>query len=146
MTHTPGPWEYDDTREYYAPRMVRNNGRLVAEVREARGTQFDGMKPLPAETAANGQLIASEPDLLAALESIIHEWGNLSLDEYNGAIWAIQRAHGLSTERLAPTRRTTPPASDTRTRRGCPRLASPACRLTVGSGRPASHLGMRPPT
>lgn len=65
--HTPGPWEDDATEKYYRGRVIRSAGRVIAEIRLMRGTQFDGMTPRPATTDANARLIAAAPDLLAAI-------------------------------------------------------------------------------
>ena len=55
--HTPGPWHTDDTKSFYvfAEQAGVTHGQFVAN----------------ASTAANARLIASAPDLLAALQQCL---------------------------------------------------------------------------
>ncbi|WP_077961682.1 hypothetical protein [Ensifer adhaerens] len=77
--HTPGPWmaRYDDRRDNY---QIFGEGK-------------DGMRPwlaitkcesVPAQHEANARLIAAAPDLLAALNGVMH-----LLD---GEAWDVARA------------------------------------------------------
>ena len=70
QTHTPGPWEYDDSGKDFARRTIRRNGIVIAHVAEARGTQFNGMEPTPVVTQANARLIAAAPAMYEALAQI----------------------------------------------------------------------------
>lgn len=63
--HTPGPWKFDDTRKYYQPGCIRNNGHIIAFVSQVGDNS--------AERTANANLIAAAPEMLATLTSII-EW------------------------------------------------------------------------
>lgn len=88
--HTPGPWgvEYENRIEY-GP-IVAGLGFLIAEV------SYDPSETgTPQEWKANARLIAAAPDLLAAVEHLIHyaeklesaadlgkETGNITLDKY----------------------------------------------------------------
>ena len=63
--HTPGPWTQPETKRTHNRWHVEGGGRLVAA---AGGPQF----AISADEAdANARLIASGPDLLAALQDII---------------------------------------------------------------------------
>lgn len=66
--HTPGPWAYDPSGEHYYGKVVRAGGTVIAEIRDAKGSQFNALTPRPEVTLANARLIAAAPDLLAALE------------------------------------------------------------------------------
>lgn len=57
--HTPWPWEETYGKKIYA------NGRVVAEVMTHEREHED-------EDSANASLIAAAPDMLAALEHVIH--------------------------------------------------------------------------
>lgn len=59
-THTPGPWH-----------LVSHRPNLV-KVETARVVICDAFGGLNDETMANARLIASAPDLLAALERLVH--------------------------------------------------------------------------
>jgi hypothetical protein len=62
--HTPGPWAQPEIKRAHNRWHVEGGGRLVAA---AGGPQF----AIPADEAdANARLIASAPDLLAALQRL----------------------------------------------------------------------------
>ncbi len=97
MRHTEGPWEftevhvycYDDTRDEV---ICRLDGQ---EVNPAFLTQDDDQR------TANARLIAAAPDLLAALEGLVEQLGDLlsryNLEDYtalDAAHAAIARAKG----------------------------------------------------
>lgn len=70
MTHTPAPWMYDDKNT----RITAEDGQLI--VAEIRGWGRLQYRENGAQTQdANGLLIAAAPDLLAALESMVAEYG-----------------------------------------------------------------------
>lgn len=106
--HTPGPW-----RPF--TRYVMANGRFLAKAFEANdATEHPGFIPAQepqqtqAEAAANARLIASAPELLAALERLYQmgEWQRTITDEmgatvghaYSAARAAIAKATGAPLE------------------------------------------------
>jgi len=62
-THTPGPWRQVDVRNQFdqVERVVVKGTSVIATI---------GHRHIEAEREANARLIASAPDLLAALERI----------------------------------------------------------------------------
>ncbi|MCC7424353.1 MAG: hypothetical protein IT428_29140 [Planctomycetaceae bacterium] len=83
--HTPGPWEgeYDESEESHVIRMataIENPARYsTVHVWECRhGLSDDEEHPKTRqrfeESEANMRLMASAPDLLAALESMLTAW------------------------------------------------------------------------
>jgi hypothetical protein len=73
--HTPGPWSYEESKT--------DGGNLFlaissanAELRDSRDVAYLTLRQ--AEIRANARLIAAAPDMLAALQSVIHD---LSYDE-----------------------------------------------------------------
>ncbi len=91
VQHTPGPWHFDksgniatinehEARPLFEPRTL---GKLIASA------HMDGGN-LPVE--ANARLIASAPDLLAALEALIEYYGDD--DDMSDARAAVRRARG----------------------------------------------------
>lgn len=65
--YTPGPWDLQPVHDgwaAFAPSLGFNPARTVFQCRKAG--------PADAEAAANARLIAAAPDLLAALEGIMH--------------------------------------------------------------------------
>ena len=89
--HTPGPWTQPETKRTHNRWFVEGGGRLVAA---ASGPQF----AIPADEAdANARLIASAPNLLAALQAIFPANGpstHLSDDNIRTATAAIAKATG----------------------------------------------------
>jgi hypothetical protein len=68
ITVTPGQWSYNEDDEYYGGlNTIRMNGHVIAEVRESKGTQFNGLEPRPERTKANGVLMAASKDMAQAL-------------------------------------------------------------------------------
>lgn len=70
--HTPGPWEFD--RDWQrTPTIFGCDRQMVAHIEKHKrmttnpGPQFD----LP-ERDANARLIVAAPDMLAALQAIVH--------------------------------------------------------------------------
>lgn len=65
MKHTPGPW-------YYTANDA--NGGMVTD---RRGTQIAWtLSGDPVENCANSCLIAAAPELLAALQAMLHRFGD----------------------------------------------------------------------
>jgi hypothetical protein len=65
--HTPGPWNVDGDATVYGPRFsIANDKEQIGrfEVADCKGYKQ--------EREANARLIASAPDLLAALERLAH--------------------------------------------------------------------------
>jgi hypothetical protein len=65
-THTPGPWTTFDGRDGHHYIQARNGIGQFAGARGAEGG--------PAQDAANARLIASAPDLLAALDAMLGQY------------------------------------------------------------------------
>lgn len=63
-TITPGTWEYDPSGKYYQGAVVRSNGMVICRMLDL-GYESHGDK------AANAQLIAAAPDMLAALKALV---------------------------------------------------------------------------
>jgi hypothetical protein len=80
-THTPGPWH-----------LVSHRPNLV-KVETARVVVCDSFGGLSDETLANARLIASAPDLLAALERLTHPMADD--DDLDYAREVIAKAKGL---------------------------------------------------
>jgi hypothetical protein len=81
-THTPGPWH-----------LVSHRPNLV-KVETARVVVCDSFGGLSDETLANARLIASAPDLLAALERLTHPMADDEDLDYARGI--IAKAKGLA--------------------------------------------------
>lgn len=89
MTHTKGPWESKPETDY-VPAQIWADGRQLAEIYgESRDTR-----------AANARLIASAPDLFAALQAIVAAWDSplekraLSYTHLETAKFALAKAKG----------------------------------------------------
>ena len=70
-THTPGPWELEHCRNEDGSKFITINGRGPhgAWLADIQAGNIDGKPADVTEThLANARLIASSPDLLAALE------------------------------------------------------------------------------
>lgn len=91
--HTPGPW-YDDGGHIIAPDGT-NYPPLVADVVRHRPGSAD-RRPDDDTARANARLIASAPDMLAAL--LVIETVAKSLNTYRPT---VQSAHILSAARAA---------------------------------------------
>ena len=87
MSHTPGPWIVYQPESIHTcyegednPATIRAGGTHVATI--------PGMRPhLTGRSQLNARLIASAPDLLAALESILSSTcGDIGEDGYDGCI------------------------------------------------------------
>ena len=64
---TKGVWKYVPHDEYFnAQHTIRMNGKVVARVFDAKGTQFNGLAPQPNETFANGLMLAASKHLAQA--------------------------------------------------------------------------------
>lgn len=64
--YTPGPWEFDDSGEYYRRGCIRRNGVVVAFVNRSAVSV-----PTEPETLANARLIAAAPALYEALRDLV---------------------------------------------------------------------------
>ena len=74
MSHSPGPWKFDEDWQRL-PSVLDTRGRVVAIV-EKWGMKVGLRYAPPAQEVADARLIASAPEMLAALElvrSIISE-------------------------------------------------------------------------
>ena len=89
MSHTPGPWTsgYDDGQifDIFVPDMTTNRVRYLVG-------HFEGYQNKETN-CANVNLIASAPDLLAALERLAHPMADDDDLDYARAI--IAKAKGL---------------------------------------------------
>lgn len=88
--HTPGPWRLErgkGTRSINGGRIVANDGRQVA------GLTIVADKPLD-QKEADGRLIASAPDLLAALSALVEAHPLAVSDSFKQARAAIASAMG----------------------------------------------------
>ena len=90
---TPGPWEYDDTFQYYGDRVVRHNGVVIAS-----------LPPLPPpvgmsdrEHAANARLIAAAPEMLEALQAFLNStfYGDIPPEKRDHARPIFEHARAL---------------------------------------------------
>lgn len=79
--HTPGPWEVFDEINV---RAVNGINRYICTC--------------SGNARANAHLIAAAPDLLAALEAVVEDFGshNLSVRTINTMIAAIDKAKGIT--------------------------------------------------
>lgn len=71
--HTPGPWSIHTESEHPCPRIDGPNGRGVASATQRDPHPTLGMGITTQEAMANSRLIASAPDLLAALQLVAGE-------------------------------------------------------------------------
>lgn len=72
--HTPGPWLIDTNTIYALDETDRVN-RFSAQVQggySSAPVYGDRIRTTPEELAANARLIAAAPDLLAALQAVMH--------------------------------------------------------------------------
>jgi hypothetical protein len=60
--HTPGPWYIDPIKAH-----ANGNRRIMAE-------QCTPVAVVPDHLVADARLIAAAPDLLEALQQVVHEW------------------------------------------------------------------------
>lgn len=85
VSHTPGPWSLRDDFD-----VVDAYGAVVAEtVSEGNVSEH--------EQAANAQLIAAAPEILAALRDMISEWsvlGRINTETWDRARDASAKAEG----------------------------------------------------
>jgi hypothetical protein len=73
--HTPGPWTQPETKRTHNRWFVEGGGRLVAA---ASGPQF----AIPADEAdANARLIASAPELLAAVNRLLNTMNHVYVSQ-----------------------------------------------------------------
>jgi len=82
-SHTPGPWSFDDTREYFNGPVIRMNGVKIAALLR-NDVQL-------AEFHANARLIAAAPRILERLQ--ITNRALLALNTENmpeGVRWTIE--------------------------------------------------------
>ena len=70
--HTPGPWHYEESPMKTGWCVVTGNNYL-ADVHKHVGAMVDDV-----QDEANARLIASAPELLEALESMVAEFDNLN--------------------------------------------------------------------
>lgn len=76
MKHTPGPWHFGDETSLHGTKLVyAEDGWLVADAGRI-------MKRSGEEIEANARLISSAPDLLEALDELLHT--TLDLDISSG--------------------------------------------------------------
>ena len=90
MKHTPGPWHTNPSKSFY----IFAHGSLS----EQAGVE-DGPFICSASTQANAHLIASAPDLLAALQALNDAvcragYGSTAMPELGQAWEAIAKATG----------------------------------------------------
>ena len=96
VTHTPGPWTYDESWAL----IKGDDGSEIAAVHAARAFRAPkGKDAFKDEPKANARLIAAAPDLLAALQKMTallaaHPDGGLYPDYLIQARAAILRATG----------------------------------------------------
>lgn len=69
-THTPGPWRIVDGRTYtgHGIRYIENGATVIAHMADTEAC--GSLAPLH-----NARLIAAAPDLLAALQRLLHPMG-----------------------------------------------------------------------
>lgn len=99
-SHTPGPWKIHFTSNQFDTAISGHEDVLIARV-VRQDVQCDGSRSISTEQA-NAALIASAPELLAALEFLLEEmpspngdFGHDSLtDAINRALSAIAKAKG----------------------------------------------------
>ena len=97
---TPGPWYYD---RYCSVAPFGKYAIGAKGIRSIAVTTGSALSELTAENEANARLIASAPDLLAALEKAARELGcyvasggpKSTVDAYQSARAAIARAKGV---------------------------------------------------
>ena len=77
--HTPGPWVVKDSTQ------VTSDGRHIADCAGRETTTAIGL-----EDSANARLIAAAPDLLAALEKLLH----LASEDWHEASPTLREAAG----------------------------------------------------
>ena len=95
--HTPGPWEVCHTAKGYPYQIIAPNSDNDAKGRVGKNVTRWGSISLPTsdEGKANARLIAAAPDLLAALEAVVHAYENGGMiDPIQQAIAAIAKARG----------------------------------------------------
>ncbi len=90
MSPTPGPWQQHDAD--YCPLEIWGNLDGPLEDGAIRGTEICTVADGP-EAEANARLIASAPDLLAALEGVLRV-ADRKTDEFDAARAAIAKAKG----------------------------------------------------
>jgi hypothetical protein len=64
-----GPWEFEPSDHQGISGFIRARGSVLAQVKQDRGTQFDGSRRVPERDRANGLLLAAAPELLDACEA-----------------------------------------------------------------------------
>lgn len=75
---TPGPWESDDTQQYYQGHVIRKNGMLICRM-------LDLGYPSHGDRQANARLIAEAPAMRAKLVTLIDvlehidSWGAVAI-------------------------------------------------------------------
>lgn len=80
MTHTPGPWRWEN--EGYYSGLKGPNGEWICDDGSAGGEYGQQIDP----DSADGKLIAAAPDLLAACidaRDALHSLGSTSTDHYH---------------------------------------------------------------
>ena len=81
-THTPGPWKFDEENNYGGSVWL---GGTNVTVGLDRCDRFTGELVISRdEMRANGRLIASAPDLLAALKELEEAWVHVRLMPCDG--------------------------------------------------------------
>jgi hypothetical protein len=92
--HTPGPWQYDNTRKHYTERdVIRRNGLIVCLL-PSRGSMMPD-----AERDSNARLIAEAPAMAEALRDLLEcaKWGNpFDFDKARAILARIDGEEGSS--------------------------------------------------
>jgi hypothetical protein len=97
--HTRRPWRIVD--EIGGDLYVRDDGGVIAFC--AKPMRWEGQDDRytseMAECCANASLITAAPDLLAALEAVMKEFGpgTMSDEAFSGAVAALSKAKGETT-------------------------------------------------
>lgn len=94
MGHTPGPWGYDaERREIFSDTDEHGCGWIALVL----GNDSNERRLPPGEQAANANLIAAAPDLLAACEELLiylGDWDDMENETCAAARKAIAKAKG----------------------------------------------------
>lgn len=95
--HTPGPWKINEGQTYRT-----THGALNFTIQQDDGSGFSTVicETFSTNNSANAKLIAAAPEILAALNNILHVCGTVNFSSHNQMREAIETTVHLSEEAI----------------------------------------------